>query len=142
MRAWDADWSWSARRPGAARLSCWPSGSGAAGIGWPGWLRARGQLTELRAAELRFTPGDAAVLLQQVAAAPGAAQVDAPLPDAVAAALAARTEGWAAGLQLAGLSLRGHNDVDGFVAAFTCSHRHILDYLAEEVLERQPGRGA
>ena len=103
-------------------------------------LRARGQLTELRAAELRFTPGEAAALLQQVAAAPGGARLDAPLPDAVAAALAARTEGWAAGLQLAGLSLRGQADVDGFVAAFTGSHRYVLDYLAEEVLERQPGR--
>src|SRR6185437_16629187 len=76
----------------------------------------------------------------QVAAAPGGGGLDAPLPDTVAAALAARTEGWAAGLQLAGLSLRGHNDVDGFVAAFTGSHRYVLDYLAEEVLERQPGR--
>jgi LuxR family maltose regulon positive regulatory protein len=101
-------------------------------------LRARGELAELRAAELRFTPGEAAALLQQVAAAPGAAQHDAPLPDAVTAALAARTEGWAAGLQLAGLSLRGQADVDGFVAAFTGSHRYVLDYLAEEVLERQP----
>ena len=103
-------------------------------------LRARGQLTELRAAELRFTPGEAAALLQQVAAAPGGARPGAPLlqvPDAVAAALAARTEGWAAGLQLAGLSLRGRSDVDGFVAAFTGSHRYVLDYLAEEVLERQ-----
>ncbi len=100
-------------------------------------LRARGQLTELRAAELRFTPGEAAVLLQQVAAAPGGARPGAPLPDAVAAALAARTEGWAAGLQLAGLSLRGRSDVAGFVAAFTGSHRYVLDYLAEEVLEQQ-----
>ena len=103
-------------------------------------LRARGQLTELRAAELRFTPGEAAALLQQAAAAPGGARFDAPLPDAAAAALAARTEGWAAGLQLGGLSLRGHHDVDSFVAAFTGSHRYVLDYLTEEVLERQPGR--
>jgi len=103
-------------------------------------LRARGQLTELRPAELRFTPGEAAALLAQVVVAPGRARLDAPLPDAVAAALAARTEGWAAGLQLAGLSLRGQNDVDGFVAAFTGSHRYVLDYLAEEVLERQSGR--
>ena len=74
-------------------------------------LRARGQLTELRAADLRFTPGEAAALLQQVAAVPGAAPPGAPLPDAVAAALAARTEGWAAGLQLAALSLRGQDDI-------------------------------
>ena len=99
-------------------------------------LRARGQLVELRAAELRFTPGEATALLQQVAAAPGGARLDARLPDAVAATLAARTEGWAAGLQLAGLSLREQNDVDGFVAAFTGSHRYVLDFLAEEVLER------
>ena len=52
-------------------------------------------------------------------------------------ALATRTEGWAAGLQLAALSLRGRSDVAGFVDAFTGSHRYILDYLAEEVLERQ-----
>jgi LuxR family transcriptional regulator, maltose regulon positive regulatory protein len=100
-------------------------------------LRARGQLTELRAEELRFTPGEAAALLQQVAAATGGARPGAPLPDTVAATLAARTEGWAAGLQLAGLSLRGRSDVDGFVAAFTGSHRYVLDYLAEEVLEHQ-----
>ena len=103
-------------------------------------LRARGQLAELRAADLRFTPAEAAALLAQVAAAPGGARPGAPLPDTVAAALAVRTEGWAAGLQLAGLSLRGQNDVGGFVAAFTGSHRYVLDYLAEEVLERQPGR--
>ncbi len=95
-------------------------------------LRARGQLAELRAAELRFTPGEAAALLEQVAGTPVRA-----LPDAALAALAARTEGWAAGLQLAGLSLRGQPDVAGFVAAFTGSHRYVLDFLAEEVLERQ-----
>ena len=59
------------------------------------------------------------------------------LPEAAVAALAERTEGWAAGLQLAGLSLRGHQDVAGFVAAFTGTHRYVLDYLAEEVLEHQ-----
>jgi hypothetical protein len=99
-------------------------------------LRARGQLAELRAEDLRFTPGEAAALLRQVTAAPGGARPGAP-PDAFAAALAARTEGWAAGLQLAALSLRGQDDVDGFVAAFTGSHRYVLDYLTEEVLERQ-----
>ena len=91
-------------------------------------LRARGQLTEIRAAELRFTPAEAGELLQHAASA---------LPDASVAALAARTEGWAAGLQLAALSLRGHDDAASFVAAFTGSHRYVLDYLAEEVLERQ-----
>jgi ATP/maltotriose-dependent transcriptional regulator MalT len=60
-----------------------------------------------------------------------------PLSDAVVAALAARTEGWAAGLQLAALSLRGQPDAEGFVSAFTGSHRFILDFLAEEVLEQQ-----
>ena len=58
------------------------------------------------------------------------------------AALAARTEGWAAGLQLAALSLRGQADPAGFVAAFSGSHRYVLDYLAEEVLDRQAGAGA
>ena len=94
-------------------------------------LRGRGQLAELRAAELRFTVGEAAELLQE-AAGPGMG-----LPDADVAALAARTEGWAAGLQLAALSLRGQPDMAGFVAAFTGSNRYVLDYLAEEVLERQ-----
>ena len=98
-------------------------------------LRARGQLAELRAAELRFTEDEAAALLQEIVAVPGVA-----LPDAAVAALADRTEGWAAGLQLAGLSLRGQEDVTGFVAAFTGSHRYVLDFLAEEVLERQPGQ--
>ncbi len=91
-------------------------------------LRARGQLTEIRAAELRFAPAEAAELLRQAAS---------DLPDGSVAALAARTEGWAAGLQLAALSLRGHEDAAAFVAAFTGSHRYVLDYLAGEVLERQ-----
>ena len=91
-------------------------------------LRARGQLTEIREAELRFTSAEAGELFQQAAPA---------LPDASVAALAARTEGWAAGLQLAALSLRGHDDAAAFVAAFTGSHRYVLDYLAEEVLDRQ-----
>ena len=94
-------------------------------------LRARGQLTEIREAELRFTPAEAGELFQHAASA---------LPDASVAALAARTEGWAAGLQLAALSLRGHEDAAAFVAAFTGSHRYVLDYLAEEVLEQQDSR--
>ena len=60
------------------------------------------------------------------------------LPGTAAAALAARTEGWAAGLQLAALSLRGQPDPAGFVAAFSGSHRYILDYLTGEVLQHQP----
>ncbi len=95
-------------------------------------LRGRGQLAELRAAELRFTADEAAALLQQGAAVPGVT-----LPETAVAALAARTEGWAAGLQLAALSLRGQPDAAGFTAAFTGSHRYVLDFLAEEVLEHQ-----
>ena len=91
-------------------------------------LRARDQLTEIREAELRFTPAETGELLQHAASA---------LPNSAVAALAARTEGWAAGLQLAVLSLRGQDDAAAFVAAFTGSHRYILDYLAEEVLEQQ-----
>ena len=94
-------------------------------------LRASGQLGELRERELRFTAEEAAALLRRA--------VGPDLPEAAVAALAARTEGWAAGLQLAGLSLRERSDVAGFVASFSGSHRFVLDYLAEEVLERQPG---
>jgi len=92
-------------------------------------LRARGQLAELRAADLRFTREEAAALLAE-AAGPG-------LPGTAVTALVARTEGWAAGLQLAGLSLRGHADPAGFAAAFSGSHRFVLDYLADEVLDSQ-----
>ena len=92
-------------------------------------LRAGGQLAELRAADLRFTAAEAAALFRESAGA--------DLPAAAVAALAARTEGWVAGLQLAALSLRGQADPAGFVAAFSGSHRYVLDYLAEEVLDRQ-----
>jgi LuxR family transcriptional regulator, maltose regulon positive regulatory protein len=93
-------------------------------------LRARGQLAELRAADLRFTRQEAAALLRTA--------VGPELPEAAVAALEDRTEGWAAGLQLAALSLRGHADPAGFVATFSGSHRYILDYLTQEVLARQP----
>src|SRR6266567_3394474 len=92
-------------------------------------LRAGGQLAELRADDLRFTTDEAAALLREA--------LGADLPDAAVAVLAARTEGWAAGLQLAALSLRGQADAAGFVAAFSGSHRYVLDYLAGEVLDRQ-----
>ena len=94
-------------------------------------LRAGAQLAEVRADDLRFTPAEAAALLSRAAGE--------ELPDAAVAALTSRTEGWAAGLQLAGLSLRGRPDIDEFVAAFDGSHRYVLDYLTGEVLDRQPG---
>jgi LuxR family maltose regulon positive regulatory protein len=93
-------------------------------------LRGRGQLAELRAADVRFTAAEAAELLRE-AAGPG-------LTEAAVAALTARTEGWVAGLQLAGLSLRGQDNVAGFVDSFSGSHRYVLDFLTEEVLDRQP----
>ncbi len=93
-------------------------------------LRGRGQLAELRAGELRFTVEETAALLRQA--------VGTALPEAAVAMLTARTEGWVAGLQLASLSLRQHSDVAGFVATFSGSHRYVLDYLTEEVLEHQP----
>jgi LuxR family transcriptional regulator, maltose regulon positive regulatory protein len=93
-------------------------------------LRARGQLTELRAAELMFTVDEATDLLREAAGL--------ELRDDEVAPLVARTEGWAAGLQLAALSLHGQPDVAGFVESFSGSHRHVLDYLTEEVLEQQP----
>src|SRR5499425_2732957 len=91
-------------------------------------LRARGQLAELRAAELRFTGEEAAALLGETAGP--------DLPGPAVAALVARTEGWAAGLQLAGLSLRGQVDPAGFAAAFGGSHRFLLE---TSVLERLSG---
>src|SRR5580698_6754541 len=92
-------------------------------------LRAGGQLAELRTADLRFSEQEAAALLRESAGA--------DLPAAAVAALTARTEGWVAGLRLAALSLRGQADPAGFVAAFSGSHRYVLDYLTEEVLDRQ-----
>jgi LuxR family transcriptional regulator, maltose regulon positive regulatory protein len=93
-------------------------------------LRASGQLVELRAADLRFTPQEATAFLREVW------KLDLP-PEAVAA-LEARTEGWAVGLQLAALSLQGRPDTDAFLDAFTGTHRYVLDYLSEEVLGRLP----
>jgi LuxR family maltose regulon positive regulatory protein len=92
-------------------------------------LRGRGQLVELRAADLRFTPDEAATFLNQVMGLNLTAQH--------IAALEARTEGWIAGLQLAALSMQGREDTAGFIAAFTGSQHYILDYLMEEVLQRQ-----
>jgi len=95
-------------------------------------LRARDRLAELRAADLRFTPEESRSFLQEV--------WGLRLSPGIAAALEARTEGWAVGLQLAALSLQGRSDPDAFVEGFTGTHRYVLDYLSEEVLVRQPER--
>jgi LuxR family transcriptional regulator, maltose regulon positive regulatory protein len=92
-------------------------------------LRLEGQLTEIRAADLRFTLEQARALLE-------AAGVE--LPESSLAALHERTEGWVAGLRLAALSLAGHPDPEGFVAGFSGSERTVAEYLLAEVLERQP----
>ncbi|HWT82897.1 MAG TPA: hypothetical protein VN648_29290, partial [Candidatus Methylomirabilis sp.] len=94
-------------------------------------LRARGQLLELRAGDLRFTPDEAAAFLNQV--------MGLALSPEDISALENRTEGWIAGLQMAALSMRGRADTAEFIRAFSGSHRYILDYLAEEVLSHQPG---
>jgi LuxR family maltose regulon positive regulatory protein len=93
-------------------------------------LRARGQLTELRADDLRFTAEEAAALLNGV--------MGLALQPGDIAALEARTEGWVSGLYLAALSMQGRDDAHTFVQAFTGSHHYILEYLMEEVLGRQP----
>ena len=93
-------------------------------------LRARGELVEVRAAELRFTPEEVAAYLN------GAMGLQLTAPDVVA--LEERTEGWIAALQLAALSMQGRDDVAGFIAGFTGDDRYIVDYLVEEVLQRQP----
>ena len=93
-------------------------------------MRARGELLELRAADLRFTPDEAEAFLNQV--------MGLDLAPAHVAALETRTEGWAVGLQLAALSARGRERVGDFVETFTGSHRFVLDYLVEEVLGSQP----
>ena len=95
-------------------------------------LRARGQLAELRAADLRFTPSEAAEFLEGVMGLDLSAEDIAALED--------RTEGWIAGLQLAALSMRGREDVAGFIRAFAGDNRYVVDYLVEEVLQRQPER--
>ncbi len=81
---------------------------------------------------MRFTPAEAAEFLNQV--------MGLNLSAEELAALEARTEGWITGLQLAALSMQGRSDIASFIQAFTGSHRFVLDYLVEEVLQRQPGR--
>lgn len=93
-------------------------------------LRARRQLAEFRAADLRFTPDETAAFLNEI--------MGLKLSAKDIAALERRTEGWIAGLQLAALSMQGREDITGFVEAFTGTHRFILDYLTDEVLEQRP----
>jgi LuxR family maltose regulon positive regulatory protein len=95
-------------------------------------LRARGQLIEVRAVDLRFTPAEAAAFLNQV--------MGLTLSAEDIAALERRTEGWIAGLQLAAISLQGREDATSFITSFTGSHHFVLDYLMEEVLGQQPER--
>ncbi len=92
-------------------------------------FRARGQLAELRAADLRFTLEESAALLRGI--------WGLNLPEESIAALEERTEGWVTGLQFAALSLRVSPDAARFIQGFKGSHRYVLDYLTEEVLERQ-----
>ncbi|HMN31165.1 MAG TPA: hypothetical protein PKE45_23635, partial [Caldilineaceae bacterium] len=93
-------------------------------------LRGRGQLAEIRAADLRFAGEEVSSFLEKA--------IGHPLTSADVAALEQRTEGWVAGLQLAALSLRGRNDASSFIQAFTGSHAYIIDYLVEEVLQQLP----
>ena len=93
-------------------------------------LRVRNQLLELRLPDLRFTHDEVTAFLQQM--------TPATLSYADIAILEERTEGWIAGLQLAALSMRGISDASAFIATFTGDHRHVADYLVEEVLNRLP----
>jgi len=92
-------------------------------------LRARGELTEIRVADLRFTPDEAGTYLNEVA--------ELGLSAADVNVLEERTEGWIAALQLAALSIRDRDDVDAFIAGFAGGDRFVVDYLVEEVLQRQ-----
>ena len=93
-------------------------------------LRARGQMVELRAADLSFTEPEAAQFLNDV--------MGLHLDAGSVAVLEERTEGWIAGLQMAALSMRDREDVRGFIEGFSGTNRYILDYLLEEVLASQP----
>jgi LuxR family transcriptional regulator, maltose regulon positive regulatory protein len=98
---------------------------------WPlARFRARNQLVEVRAQDLRFTGEEAAVFLSRM--------MGMTLPNEAVAALETRTEGWAAGLQLAALSMQGRSDISSFIKSFSGSHVYVAEYLVEEVLQRQP----
>ncbi|MDX1414989.1 MAG: LuxR C-terminal-related transcriptional regulator [Candidatus Promineifilaceae bacterium] len=93
-------------------------------------LRAHEQMIEIRQDDLRFSQAETVEFLNHY--------LTQDLPHPAAAALAQRTEGWAAGLQMAAISLQGRSDVDGFISGFTASNRYIFDYLMEEVLALRP----
>jgi len=95
-----------------------------------GLRRGRGQILEIRSADLRFTPDETATFINHT--------MQLSLTDEDVISLAQRTEGWIAGLQLAVLSLRQQTDNHAFIAAFTGDDRYVMDYLLEEVLQRQP----
>jgi LuxR family transcriptional regulator, maltose regulon positive regulatory protein len=95
-------------------------------------LRARGELIEIRAAELRFTPDEAVAYFNGM--------MGLQLTARDVAVLEGRTEGWVAALQLAALSMQGRDDIGGFIAGFAGDDRYVVDYLAEEVLQRQSDR--
>jgi LuxR family maltose regulon positive regulatory protein len=95
-------------------------------------LRVRGELVEVRAADLRFTTDEAAAYLNDA--------MGLELTSEDVEALEARTEGWIAALQLAALSMEGRADASGFIAGFAGDDRYVVDYLVEEVLRRQPER--
>jgi len=93
-------------------------------------LRASNKMTEIRAIDLRFTNSETGQFLQDV--------IDLPISRKDIEILEDRTEGWVAGLQLAGLSMRGRNDISSYIASFSGSHRHVINYLTEEVFNHQP----
>src|SRR6476469_6146155 len=92
-------------------------------------LRARGELVEVRAADLRFTPDEVAAYLNEI--------IGLDLTPDNIAALEGRTEGWIAALQLAAISMQGRTDIRGFIAGFAGDDRYIVDYLVDEVLARK-----
>ncbi|MCU1418050.1 MAG: ATP-dependent transcriptional regulator, MalT-like, LuxR family [Schumannella sp.] len=93
-------------------------------------LRARGELVEIRAADLRFTAAEASAYLNEI--------MGLAVHDEDVVTLGERTEGWIAALQLAALSMQGRDDAGAFIAGFAGDDRYVVDYLVEEVLERQP----
>ena len=104
--------------------------SGRADPPWPmARLRAQGMMNEIRTSDLRFSSNEVAQFLHDVMAL--------RLTSKDISALEARTEGWIAGLQMAALSMKGRRDISSFIRSFTGSHRFIMDYLVEEILEGQ-----